>query len=61
MDDTKKLTIVSVVEQMKSSGMSPENISEITHKIVDISYSKDDNARWETKREIFSIVYQDII
>ena len=61
MDDVKKTAIVNVVEKMKSAGMSPENISEITHEIVDMSYSKNDNARWEAKKEIFSIVYEDIL
>lgn len=61
MEDIKKDIIVDVAQQMKLSGMSPENISEITNKIVDIAYSKNDNERWETKKEIFSLVYEDII
>lgn len=59
--DEKGVIISTVVRKLKDSGLPIDNISDISHTILEVAYDRYDEDRWKVKQKLFSIVYEDII
>jgi GH35 family endo-1,4-beta-xylanase len=59
--DEKSVIISTVVRKLKDSGLPIDNISDISHSILEVAYDRYDEDRWKVKQKLFSIVYEDII
>jgi GH35 family endo-1,4-beta-xylanase len=59
--DEKSVIISTVVRKLKDSGLPIDNISDISHSILEVAYDRYDEDRWKVKQKLFSIVYEDIL
>lgn len=59
--DEKGMMISTVVRKLKDSGLSVDNISDISYTLLEVAYDRSDEDRWKVKQKVFSIVYEDFI
>ena len=56
-----ELFVQDVITKLQSNGYEKEELAEITHCILNSMYDRKEDSRWEVKRKMLDLIYQDIL
>ena len=57
----KEWFVKDIITELQSNGYRQEQLAEISHCILNKIYDSKEDSRWELKRKMMQLIYQDLI